>query len=265
MGSHWVVAADPAMTLQWKDRVLLIQGDRVRDKRLAMYYLEAYCRPGSTNRGFQQTVIPHKTELVSASDDGRRLRLKCSVSDGVVVDHVITAGRDEIDFRMTFHNPTDRISELHWGQPCLRLGGFTGLDEEKYLAKCFVFLDGKLERMPTRQWATEGLYAPGQVWVPKGVDRNDVNPRPQSKLVPSHGLIGCFSNDESLLLAIAFEPYQELFQGVFGCLHSDFRVGGLGPGETKKVRGKLYVLSNDVPALLERYQNDFPEHFEDQK
>src|SRR5262249_7748321 len=152
-------------------------------------------------------------------------------------------------------------SELHWGQPCLRVGGFTGLDEEKYLAKCFVFLDGKLERMPTREWATEGIYTPGQVWVPKGVNRDDVNPRPQSKLVPSHGLIGCFSRDDSLLLAIAFEPYQELFQGVFGCLHSDFRVGGLAPGETKKVRGKLYVMKNDVPALLKRYRQDFPEHF----
>src|SRR5262245_57595094 len=56
-----VLAAEPAMTLQWKDNVLEIKGDLVRDKRLAINYLEAYCRPGSTKRGWNQTVIPHKT------------------------------------------------------------------------------------------------------------------------------------------------------------------------------------------------------------
>ena len=28
-------------------------------------------------------------------------------------------------------------------------------------------------------------------------------------------------------LATAWEPYQELFQGVIVCMHSDFRIGGL--------------------------------------
>jgi hypothetical protein len=30
-------------------------------------------------------------------------------------------------------------------------------------------------------------------------------------------------------------------------------------GETKTVHAKLYVLTNDVPMLLRRYQKDFPE------
>ena len=68
----------------------------------------------------------------------------------------------------------------------------------------------------------------------KGVDRNDVNPRPLSQLVPSSGLCGCFSADEKQIMAVAWEPYQEIFQGVIACLHSDFRLGGLAPGETKK-------------------------------
>jgi hypothetical protein len=73
-------------------------------------------------------------------------------------------------------------------------------------------------------------------------------------------LIGCFSGDEKLIWATAWEPYQELFQGVGRCLHSDFRLGGLQAGETKLVRGKIYIMRNDVPALLERYLRDFPEH-----
>ena len=103
------------------------------------------------------------------------------------------------------------------------------------------------------------MASPGQVWAPKGVPREDVNPRPLSSIVPSNGLIGCFSHDEKLLFATAFEPYQELFQGVICCLHSDFRIAGLEPGETKKVRGKIYLMENDVEKLLKRYRKDFPE------
>ena len=76
--------------------------------------------------------------------------------------------------------------------------------------------------------------------------------------MPSNGLIGCFSGDETQLFAVAFNPYQELFQGVARCLHSDFRIGGLKPGETKHIKGNIYILPNDVPALLTRYAKDFP-------
>jgi predicted neuraminidase len=63
-----------------------------------------------------------------------------------------------------------------------------------------------------------------------------------------------------MILATAWEPYQELFQGVIVCLHSDFRIGGLKPGEQKRIRGKLYLVPADEEALLARYRRDFPEH-----
>ena len=90
--------------------------------------------------------------------------------------------------------------------------------------------------------------------------RADVNPRPLHPDVPGNGLIGCFSGDGSMIFATAFEPYQELFQGVIRCLHSDFRLGGLAPGETLKISGKIYLVKNDETALLKRYRNDFPGH-----
>ena len=65
--------------------------------------------------------------------------------------------------------------------------------------------------------------------------------------------------DEKMIFATAREPYQELFQGVNNCLHSDFRIGGLKPDETKTIRGKIYYVPNDVPALLARFAKDFPE------
>ena len=228
-------------------------------------YLEAYCRAGSTDADWvKHTVIPHKSETLSA--DANSVRIRDVLADGVTVEHTITARGDEVEFQLTAHNPTDKASEAHWAQPCVRLSAFTGFDEKTagdatdYLPKCFIFVAGKLTRMPFEPWATQARYTPGQTWCPAHVPRTDVNPRPLSSVVPSNGLIGCFSADEKLIFATAWEPYQELFQGVARCLHSDFRLGGLAPGETKNVRGKIYVVPADAEALLVRYRRDFPEH-----
>lgn len=148
----------------------------------------------------------------------------------------------------------------HWAQPCIRVGDFTGGDQQTYLVKSLVYVGGRLARMPTKIWATQARYTPGQVWAPKSVDRNDVNPRPLNPQNPDKGLIGCFSADERMIMATAWEPYQELFLGVIVCLHSDFRIGGLEPGETKKLHGKIYLVKNDLNALLKRYAKDFPKH-----
>lgn len=248
------------LTLSWKENILTIRGDHLPGGALQVWYLEAYCRPGSTDRDWRETVIGHKTELVHADDDGRRLDLKCTLNDGVVVSHRITAGKDEVDFRLRATNPTRRASDADWAQPCIRVDRFTGLGQEDYIKRSFIFVDGRLSMMPLKKWATEARYTPGQVWCPRSVDRRDVNPRPLSPLVPSNGLIGCFSADKRMIMATAWEPYQELFQGVIVCLHSDFRIGGLEAGETKEIRGKIYLVPADVSALVKRYEGDFPEH-----
>ena len=261
-------AAEPAkLTLNWAKNYLTIRGDHLPGQEMKIHYLEAYCRDNSQTTDWgRHTVVGHKTRLVSRSGDGSQIRLHCNVNDGVTVKHVITATHDEVDFLLTAHNPTARRSEAHWAQPCIRVGKFTGTgadstaDKYAYIKKSFVYLDGKRAMMPTQGWATEARYIPGQVWAGPGVPRADVNPRPLHPDVPSNGLIGCFSGDGSMIFATAFEPYQELFQGVIRCLHSDFRLGGLPPGERLKIRGKIYLVKNDEAALLKRYHNDFPKH-----
>ena len=261
------LAADESgrgLTLSWAKEMLTIRGAHLPGGAVDVWYIEAYCRPGSTRRDWKQTVIPHRTEMVESDADGRRIKLRSRLEDGVVVDHEIRAGRDEIDFRLIATNPTAVESQAHWGQPCVRVDRFTGTkadrSSEEYLPRCFVYIDGKPARMPTIPWARSALYTPGQVWCPEAVSREDVNPRPLSSIVPSNGLIGCVSADGKELLATAWEPYQELFQGVIVCLHSDFRIGGLKPGQSKTIRGKIYLMPADFAALEARYREDFPEH-----
>jgi hypothetical protein len=101
------------------------------------------------------------------------------------------------------------------------------------------------------------VYRGGQVYVMPGVSTNDANPRPLCFDHPTNGLIGCFSADGKQLLATASDRTHELFEGVYVCLHSDPRIDGLKAGETKTLHAKLYVMTNDVPALLRRYAKDF--------
>ena len=259
-------SAAPKLSLTWEKNWLEIHGDHLPGSML-VHYLEAYCRANSQTTDWgKHTVVGHETKMVSASDDGSRIELLCNLKDGVTVRHVITARDDEIDFRLTAHNPTNKLSEAHWAQPCVRVGVFTGTGADKttdkyaYVKKSFIFLDGKQAMMPTRDWALKARYIPGQVWTAPGVARADVNPRPLHKDVPDNGLIGCYSVDDKMLFATAWEPYQELFQGVGRCLHSDFRLGGLKPGEKLEIKGKVYLVNNDLEALLARYRKDFPSH-----
>lgn len=256
----------PRLTLSREKNMLFIHGDHIPGGKIPINYLEAYCRAGSTDADWgKHTVVKHETQTIDLNADRTVLKLKCTVADGITVEHTITAQADEVDFRLVAHNPTQRRSEVHWAQPCIRVGEFAGLgadqtdDKYAYLKKSFIFLDGMPAFMPTRNWATTARYIPGQVWCPANVPRTDVNPRPLNKEVPSNGLIGCYSADDRWIFATAFEPYQELFQGVIRCLHADFRLGGLQPGETKTIRGKIYIVPADMAALVKRYQQDFPE------
>jgi hypothetical protein len=253
------------LEISWADNFLTVRG-RFPGDEIKILYLEAYCRAGSTDRDWAHTVIPHTARQLPAKNNDGLIHLQDMLADGVVVDHVIESGLDEVDFRVRAYNPTDKESPAHWAQPCIRVDRFTGAGNADahtlvpaYARKCFLFVNDKLTRLPSQPWAEKGRYTPGQVYCPRHVDRNDVNPRPLSELVPSSGLCGCFSADEKMIMAVAWEPYQEIFQGVRACIHSDFRLGGLGPGQRKQVRGKLYIVPADVPKLVTRFKRDFPE------
>jgi hypothetical protein len=219
--------------------------------------MEAFCRSGSTRRPWNQTTIPHKTELIQADEAGRHLRLRTIVEPGVEILHDLRAGQDEVDFRLELKNKSDQPVDVQWFQPCMRVDRFTGLNQSNYIRRSFIFTQAGLTTLDKTRRAEEALYRGGQVYVPAAIDLEDVNPRPISPDQPVNGLIGCFSQDDEHLLAMAWDQTQELFQGVIVCLHNDPRVGGLKAGETKRLRGKVYFLKNDPAELLKRYRRDF--------
>ncbi len=169
-----------ALRLAWDREILTIRGTHLPGGAVEVLYIEAYCRPGSTRREWKQTVIPHRTERVEATADGRMIRLRSRLDDGVVVNHEIRAGRDEVEFRVVATNPTGKASQADWAQPCIRVEGYAGVprepSSEAYLPRCFLFRDGRAVRLPTTPWARDALYTPGQVWCPADVSRDDVNP-----------------------------------------------------------------------------------------
>jgi hypothetical protein len=248
--------------LDWKDNRLTVLSPRLPGGKVEIWYLEAFCRKGSTRRKWEETVIPQQTVRLDGRGPTRHLRLKTTLEGGVEVEHDLRAVPEGVRFDLRLTSTGKQSVDVEWAQPCLQLAAFSGRTQETYLEKCFLFTDRaehhgltRLSELPRNE---EALYRGGQVYVPAGIDREDVNPRPLSDVVPINGLTGCFSADEKTVIAMAWDRTQELFQGVITCMHADFHIGGLRPGETKRRYGKLYLLDNDIPRLLRLYHQDFP-------
>ena len=244
------------LSLSWTNNMLRISGPDIPGDYVETWYLEAFCRSGSTHQVWDKTTIPHQTELLSAT--AGRLTLRTRVEPKVVVEHEIIAGADEVEFRVTARNEGAAFADVQWFQPCMRVNRFTGANQSNYIAQSFIFTRDGLKMLDQLPRAEAAIYRGGQVYVPDEVPIHDVNPRPISVSRPAYNLIGCYSKDGSRILATAWDHTQELFQGVIVCLHCDPRIGGLKPGETKKLRGKVYLTPNDPKQLLRRCRNDFP-------
>jgi hypothetical protein len=249
-------------TIDWKDNRLILRSDRVPGVPVETWWLEAFCKTGSTKRKWEETTIPHKTERLDGTGPAPEIRLRSTLDNGVIVEHRLRTVPDGVTFDLTLRNPTKARLDVDWAQPCTQVAGFTGRTQDTYLDRAFIFTEGTagiapafLSDLPRTE---EAVYRGGQVFVPRPVNLADVNPRPISTVRPAAGLIGCVSADGKSLLAIAWDHTQELFQGIITCIHSDMRIGGLKPGEPKRLRGRLYLMENDTARLLSRYQRDFP-------
>ena len=245
------------LTLRWTNNLLTVSAPGIPGGPLEIWYPEAFCRSGSAQREWGKTVLPHHTKLVSATP--HTLRLHTKIDPDVELWHDLQASTDAVSLRFVFTNRGTEAVNLAWFEPaCIRVARFTGRDQANYTARSFIFTTRGLTPLDQTRRQAAALYQGGQVYGPAGIPPADLNPRPLCLDQPVNGLIGCFSNDGKFLLATASDHTQELFEGVYVCLHSDPRVGGLAPGEAKRIHSEIYVLPNDPAGLLRRYHQDFP-------
>ena len=247
-------------TLGWTNNLLTWRDSRLPGGQLEVWYLEAFLRPGAHDREWGQTTLPHRTELLTATPDSSELRFRTRLEPAVEVLHEVVVTEDGLELRFLLTNAGTNAAPIQWFQPaCIRLATFTGAGQSNYTGRSFVFTTQGRTRLDQIRRTEEARYRGGQVFLPPWTELADANPRPVSPDRLTNGLIGCVSADDRWLLATASDRTHELFEGVYVCLHSDPLVGGLNPGESKRIRQKIYLLPNDPAALVRRYQRDFPE------
>src|SRR2546425_12501889 len=81
------------LSVAWTNNMLSISGPDIPGGKIDIWYLEAFCRSGSTRRDWRQTTIPHRTEFVSADKKGKRITLRTAVEPNIEVAHDIRAGK----------------------------------------------------------------------------------------------------------------------------------------------------------------------------
>jgi hypothetical protein len=247
-------------TLGWTNNLLTWRDSRLPGGQLEIWYLEAFLRPGAHDRDWGQTTLRHRTELLTATPDGSELRFRTRLEPAVEILHEVVVTGDGLDLHFLLTNAGTNALPIQWFQPaCIRLAAFTGAGQSNYIGRSFVFTAQGQTRLDQIRRTEEARYRGGQVYLPPWTELADANPRPVSPDRLTNGLIGCVSADDRWLLATASDQTHELFEGVYVCLHSDPLIGGLNPGESKRIRQKIYLLPNDPVALIRRYQLDFPE------
>lgn len=82
---------------------------------------------------------------------------------------------------------------------------------------------------------------------------------PTSKRNAYAGLMVRESEDRKQTMAIAWDSFLTA-QGhnPWKCLHLSVRLGPMKPGETKTIRGKVYLFDGSKEDCLEKYRRDFP-------
>src|SRR5690242_1365438 len=158
-------AAQSPFTLSWTNNLVTISNADLPSGKLDIWYLEAFCRKGSTHQDWGKTVLPHKTTLTSASP--HRLDFRTTVEPSVEVIHSVVALKDAIEFTYVLANNGTQSVDLEWFQPaCIRVDRFTGLGQSNYTSRSFIFTERGMTTLDKTSRREDALYHGGQVFVP---------------------------------------------------------------------------------------------------
>src|SRR5688572_8176243 len=95
-------SAPEPLQLSWTNSMLVISAPWLPGEKIEVWHMEAFCRSGSTKREWNETVVSHKTELVSATPN--RIKLRTLVYPTVECTHEIRAAQDEITITYSLRN-----------------------------------------------------------------------------------------------------------------------------------------------------------------
>lgn len=201
----------------------------------------------------QHTGGTYKLER-KVADDGRTARI-----DSPHLQLRLTAARDAVDLELTAVNRSDHEwPEIAAIIPCFNPGPREARDEQFVNDKTYFLAADALVQLAKREIhfndrfrravdaeARDGRY----VWSDKW---------PLAEPNAAAGLLLRESSDGRWVTGIAWEDFLSA-QGhnPWDCMHLSVRVGPLKPGESKRIRGRMYLFPGDKQKLLERFQADF--------
>ena len=198
----------------------------------------------------------------SLSKDGRRGRI---ASDALTLS--VAVAENGADLELTVRNLTDYdFPPIAAIIPCFNPGPaktrnrqfantntcYLGPDGLEKLVKREIHFNSGLRALVDKE-AQNGQY----VWTPKW---------PLNKTNAVGGLMVRESTDGKWVCGIAWDDFLSAQEhNPWECMHLSIRVGPLKPGQSKTVRGKIYLFPGDKHDLLKRYRNDFVSKQEDKK
>ena len=104
-----------ALNLSWTNNLLTVSSPELPGGKLEIWYLEAFCRKGSTHRDWGKTTLPHKTVLLSS--EPHHLRFRTTIEPEVEVLHEVRAESDSVRFDFKLTNRGSQPVDLEWFQP----------------------------------------------------------------------------------------------------------------------------------------------------
>ena len=183
------------------------------------------------------------------------------------------AGADSADMTLTVTNKSDH----DWPQlasiiPCFNPGPEGNQNAQFLNTKTFFLGPASLSPQVAREIhynqalrvavdQEEGTWeadAPGYRWAKEGDKYLWSHKWPRSEINAHAGLILRESNDGEWVMGIAWDRFLSTQRhNPWKCMHLSVNVGPLDQGESREIRGKIYLFKGTKEELLARYHQDF--------
>ncbi len=194
--------------------------------------------------GFKREVSPGK-DAATVSSDAIRLSLQ-TVSDGVELQLAIS-NRSDHDWP-----PLAAII------PCFNPGPKDERNRQLANTRTYFLSEAGLHRQQKREIHFNAELRPQLGAVSPNGEFAFSHKWPTSEVNATRGILIRESTDGQWVTGIAWEDFLSA-QGhnPWECMHLSIRVGPLRRGETREIRGKIYLFKGTKEACLERFLEDF--------